>query len=389
MDTLPMNRFFRDILAVNKINLKKLIYTITFTGSILSLEAQADTITQCENISRPSGYLTIEKNILNGTCITKKSIKYATPYQGMWILEPQELSSFSNPWWVVTTVEETIASSSFRISQVVDGIVACAFAAQPPSNYFSIPNGYIPNCSHKYTGVGIGNSVKYEKIFYTDLIISNNPGKLAVTLNPRNPEQSLNYVIRTTANLNGNITTVSKTGLNTSGQYTLNYLAPSLILQAQKGANFTFQIEVFTGVKPIASSTVSATGLQMLGMPPAKTSRFLWSNTGLPSMQAEKSSDFILNGGQSLALGQQVALGSYLLVFQTDGNLVIYGPNNSVVWASYTQNKGATNAIMQNDGNFVIYDANGTALWNTGTYNNPGAYLMFQDNGTLSIIKKD
>lgn len=381
-----MIRYFRDIFGINKYDSTKLICLIGFVGSFSSLQAQADTITQCENISRPSGYLTIETDILNGSCLTKKAVRYATPYQGMWILKPQELPSFSNPWWAVTTVEETIASSKFRISQVTDGTIACAIGSQVSSNYFVTPNGSIPNCSHKYTGVG--NSIKYGQIVYTDLITSNNPGKLKVTLNPQNPDKSLNYVIRTTANLNGNLTTVSKTGLNTSGQYTLNDLAPSLAFQAIKGASFTFQIEVFTGAKPIASSTVSATNLQMLGMPKAPTSKFLWSNTGLPPRQAEKSSDFILNAGQSLALGQQVALGSYLLVFQTDGNLVIYGQNNSVVWASYTQNKGATTAIMQNDGNFVIYDSNGTALWNAGTYNNPGAYLIFKDNGTLSIMKK-
>jgi hypothetical protein len=382
-----MIRYFRDIFGIKKYDSTKLICLIGFVGSLSSLQAQADTITQCENISRPSGYLTIETDIVNGSCLTKKAVRYATPYQGMWILKPQELPSFSNPWWAVTTVEETIASSKFRISQVTDGTIACAIGSQVSSNYFVTPNGSIPNCSHKYTGVG--NSIKYGQIVYVDLITSNNPGKLKVTLNPQNPDKSLNYVIRTSANLNGNITTVSKTGINTSGQYTLNTLAPSLLFQAQKGANFTFQIEVFSGTKPVASSTVSATGQQMVGMPPAAESRFLWSTTGLPPMQPEKSSDFLLNGGQSLALGQQINFGSYMLVFQTDGNLVIYGPNSSVVWASYTQNRGATTAIMQTDGNFVIYDANSTALWNTGTYNNPGAYLLFQDNGMLSIIKKN
>lgn len=88
--------------------------------------------------------------------------------------------------------------------------------------------------------------------------------------------------------------------------------------------------------------------------------------------------------GTSLAQGDQLKVGSYLFVFQTDGNLVLYGPNNSVVWASYTQ--GGTIAAMQEDGNFVIYDGNMKPLWYTGTTAFPGAHARIQADGSFSIV---
>jgi hypothetical protein len=92
----------------------------------------------------------------------------------------------------------------------------------------------------------------------------------------------------------------------------------------------------------------------------------------------------IIPPGTSLTPGQQIKIGSYLFVFQTDGNLVLYGPNNSVVWASYTQ--GGALAAMQEDGNFVIYDGNMKPLWYTGTTAFPGAHARIQANGSFSIV---
>lgn len=54
------------------------------------------------------------------------------------------------------------------------------------------------------------------------------------------------------------------------------------------------------------------------------------------------------------------------LAMQTDGNLVLYGPNYSVVWASGTSGHPGAHLVMQSDGNLVIYDG-WTAIWSTGT----------------------
>ncbi|MDE2362305.1 MAG: hypothetical protein KGM42_06465 [Hyphomicrobiales bacterium] len=65
---------------------------------------------------------------------------------------------------------------------------------------------------------------------------------------------------------------------------------------------------------------------------------------------------------------------SHTLEFQKDGNLVLYmiGNPNKALWSSQTAGKSATGLIFQPDGNFVIY-ANKKALWQTGTANHPQA----------------
>ena len=58
--------------------------------------------------------------------------------------------------------------------------------------------------------------------------------------------------------------------------------------------------------------------------------------------------------------------GNARMVMQGDGNLVLYGPNYSVVWMSGTNGHPGAHLVMQNDGNLVIYDGP-TGIWSTGT----------------------
>lgn len=75
-----------------------------------------------------------------------------------------------------------------------------------------------------------------------------------------------------------------------------------------------------------------------------------------------------------------------ILTFQTDGNLVLYGPGQTVLWASNTGPKtGVSKLTMQADGNLVIYSNSGQALWNSSTQGNPGAYLVVQ-GGTAAVM---
>ena len=64
----------------------------------------------------------------------------------------------------------------------------------------------------------------------------------------------------------------------------------------------------------------------------------------------------------------------YNLVFQNDGNLVLYGYGKEVKWSSKTENRGER-AIFQRDGNLVIYDYSGKAIFSTKT-NDKGAYKL-------------
>ena len=57
----------------------------------------------------------------------------------------------------------------------------------------------------------------------------------------------------------------------------------------------------------------------------------------------------------------------YSAIFQTDGNLVLYGHYQNPLWAAHTNGKGGVRLDFQDDGNVVLYDANSQAVWSTGT----------------------
>lgn len=111
--------------------------------------------------------------------------------------------------------------------------------------------------------------------------------------------------------------------------------------------------------------------------------RTLWSTHGAPVQYGAGTT--VIPPGTVLEPGKLYGVGDTRLVFQGDGNLVLYGKNSSVLWASYTQNKGATQAVFQTDGNLVIYSAAGP-LWNSETDRNENAFLQIQD-GSFFIMK--
>ncbi|WP_438282281.1 putidacin L1 family lectin-like bacteriocin [Pseudomonas alabamensis] len=111
----------------------------------------------------------------------------------------------------------------------------------------------------------------------------------------------------------------------------------------------------------------------------------LWSVGSSPVFKPDLLSVFI-GPDTVIKPGDAFAVGNYQLVFQSDGNLVFYGENNKVVWASYTHGKGAAFVAMQGDGNLVVYTADGKALWQASTGGHPGAYVRIREDGTFSII---
>lgn len=56
----------------------------------------------------------------------------------------------------------------------------------------------------------------------------------------------------------------------------------------------------------------------------------------------------------------------HYVVFQPDGNLVVYTPDKKPIWATGTQNKGGSDCIFQEDGNLCVY-AGDRYLWGSGT----------------------
>ncbi|MEM8600685.1 MAG: hypothetical protein AAGF99_12255 [Bacteroidota bacterium] len=80
------------------------------------------------------------------------------------------------------------------------------------------------------------------------------------------------------------------------------------------------------------------------------------------------------------------ASGSHYLLFQSDGNLVVYTSAEVPIWGlndkiNYRQN---TRALMQSDGNLVTY-AGDTPTWATQTHMHAGAVLTLTDEGHLVI----
>jgi len=74
-----------------------------------------------------------------------------------------------------------------------------------------------------------------------------------------------------------------------------------------------------------------------------------------------------LNNGQQMHSNQYILSddGRFVLLMQTDGNLVEYTASGSL-WASNTAGHPGAYLGMQSDGNVVIYSSSGTALWSTG-----------------------
>ena len=81
--------------------------------------------------------------------------------------------------------------------------------------------------------------------------------------------------------------------------------------------------------------------------------------------------------------------GAYMLVYQSDGNLVLYRTGGGPLWASGTMGRGVGKAVMQGDGNLVVYNGSGQPLWASGTWGHPGSTLAVQDDGNVVIYTPD
>ena len=94
-----------------------------------------------------------------------------------------------------------------------------------------------------------------------------------------------------------------------------------------------------------------------------------------------------LDAGQVLAPDQSVSSpdGKFQLVYQRDGNLVLYDSDRVRAWSSETEGETAGRAMMEADGDFAIYDAGGSQVWSAGTGSHPGSYLIVQNDGHLAV----
>lgn len=93
-----------------------------------------------------------------------------------------------------------------------------------------------------------------------------------------------------------------------------------------------------------------------------------------------------LNPGNRLELGEYIISpnGNVKLTLQRDGNLVLTS-GTQILWASGTNGRSASYAIMRGDGNFVIYASSGSAIWSSNTQAYPGAQLIVKNDGRAVI----
>ena len=115
----------------------------------------------------------------------------------------------------------------------------------------------------------------------------------------------------------------------------------------------------------------------------------VWAtNTWLPAGPAAQGDDMqpgeVLNPDQSITS----ANGRYRFIYQGDGNLVLYD-GGTPLWASGTDGRPVGVCIMQGDGNLVIYARGGQPIWDSGTWENPGSRLVVQDDGNVVIYRPD
>jgi hypothetical protein len=106
---------------------------------------------------------------------------------------------------------------------------------------------------------------------------------------------------------------------------------------------------------------------------------------------ATRSNDTLQPGGHLLP-GQALlsSNGRYRLVYQGDGNLVLYDDiERSASWSSGTAGLSTGQVVMQTDGNFVIYDGSSRPRWMSGTAPNANTRLVLQSDGNLVVYTPD
>ena len=94
----------------------------------------------------------------------------------------------------------------------------------------------------------------------------------------------------------------------------------------------------------------------------------------------------VLSNGETLTRGQNrwSTDGRFQFIYQTDGNVVLYGPNGSI-WANGKGGVASDRLVMQSDGNLVLYNG-GSAVWATGTGGGASARLVVGNDGNTYIL---
>jgi len=110
-----------------------------------------------------------------------------------------------------------------------------------------------------------------------------------------------------------------------------------------------------------------------------------------PAASAQEDT-FPLLAGRTIVRGQKYRSesGNHYLIFQPDGNVVVYTAADQYVWGleSITDKyQDAQSVQMQDDGNFVVRDADGEYIWSALDANpDSSAYLTLTPEGVLQLV---
>ncbi|CAL9381184.1 hypothetical protein SUDANB95_01060 [Actinosynnema sp. ALI-1.44] len=147
-------------------------------------------------------------------------------------------------------------------------------------------------------------------------------------------------------------------------------------------ANYLFQNPTATPAQVHAAIVNSATTGKVTDTQ-GSPNRLLYTS---PTPEWTPVADRIVRG-ESLLRGQQKtsANGQNRLALQNDGNLVLYGASNQVLWHSHTWSSDVVRAELQFDGNFVLYNAAGAPRWYSATGGTAADQVVVGDDGNLTI----
>lgn len=127
------------------------------------------------------------------------------------------------------------------------------------------------------------------------------------------------------------------------------------------GQNFTIHV-----TNPITSRNSSNTSLNV-GSALQSGEYLLSPDTNTILLLKEDGDLVLLNGFQPIWNTKTAGNPGSKLIFQSDGNLVLYSKNNTPLWNSETPGSTANALQLQSDRNLVLYSTTNAALWSSST----------------------
>ncbi|TDC21309.1 hypothetical protein E1211_32170, partial [Micromonospora sp. 15K316] len=94
----------------------------------------------------------------------------------------------------------------------------------------------------------------------------------------------------------------------------------------------------------------------------------------------------VVNGTSVLRPGGSWRTNRLTFSLTSDGNLVLSDQGRRV-WSAQTGGRGADQLVFQDDGNLVLYSRSMATIWSTRTDGNNGAILVLQNDGNVTISR--